>query len=699
MYANKLAKLKLSACLVLELLGARLEQDIALAAMVQSLFPAANKAEGDKNGSARQANPATSSTTITRNNSNGSECLFSRSTEELLDLDLDLELRATSAHTSQRQYQATTSQSAANPHQSPFDKQNGFSIDSREQKSYNQFCASSRPASFLQRLFSGKHKLSRWPRRCTVHLDRFIKMILKRYYLILFCLSLVIICCLVASLVISRSVGGDLDDNHNDANSPQSSRLASSSDQSQRVASRPPELEDRSIDIVDLIDCGKTFAYSKYRVSVKVPKSSSTYNQQPSFLIKDEATVDRILKSHANTNDQGMLAASTNQYHLVSVQELLAESSSHEAITVARRDPLELEIKPVRPAPASAPLPAGMEDLAALLAMSTAGGSNPAASQQSAPSLDQIDPLELAASEMNLNLESMLNKTMIDCFLVDTDKRYDQKIRIEDLNRSIASTRRVSFKEMMRVIVDCRQLTWSSLPDKIKIKSIPGEQPLASELAEQLMDPAQMDAAEQIPQQTSSPKPQNFLGSLLNNWLFGTQQPPVLKADSVSVEPIALAQIKPYKPASRGGESLQSSSEGSQGSRTEQPAVQQDKKQASLLGMGISMVNGIIPNTLWCGLGDRAANYSELGSEYRVDACCRAHDHCPIRLGPFTTDYGLINWSVSTRSHCECDLDFSYCLNRVNSTLSNVIKVLYFRFVGLQCIDVGGRRKTIEIPE
>lgn len=122
-------------------------------------------------------------------------------------------------------------------------------------------------------------------------------------------------------------------------------------------------------------------------------------------------------------------------------------------------------------------------------------------------------------------------------------------------------------------------------------------------------------------------------------------------------------------------------------------APNQQQQQTSYLNMGMSMVSGIVPNTLWCGLGDRASNYSELGAEFRVDACCRAHDHCPIRLRPFTTDYGIINWSMSTRSHCDCDADFNQCLMAVNSTLSNVIRVLYFRFVGLQCIDIENRQQ------
>lgn len=63
----------------------------------------------------------------------------------------------------------------------------------------------------------------------------------------------------------------------------------------------------------------------------------------------------------------------------------------------------------------------------------------------------------------------------------------------------------------------------------------------------------------------------------------------------------------------------------------------------------ISMWKGIVPGTKWCGLGDSALDYHDLGGKADVDLCCRAHDHCPVRLKAFRMGYGLINFSFYTK--------------------------------------------------
>lgn len=99
-----------------------------------------------------------------------------------------------------------------------------------------------------------------------------------------------------------------------------------------------------------------------------------------------------------------------------------------------------------------------------------------------------------------------------------------------------------------------------------------------------------------------------------------------------------------------------------------------------------SIKRGLIPGTKWCGLGDIAATYNDLGSKRRIDICCRAHDHCPIRLKPFRNDYGLLNIALYTKSHCECDADFYRCLREVRSRTADMLGNLYFNVMKLQCL-------------
>lgn len=99
-----------------------------------------------------------------------------------------------------------------------------------------------------------------------------------------------------------------------------------------------------------------------------------------------------------------------------------------------------------------------------------------------------------------------------------------------------------------------------------------------------------------------------------------------------------------------------------------------------------SMKRGLLPGTKWCGLGDQASSYNDLGPKHRIDICCRAHDHCPIRLKPFRNDYGVINIGLYTKSHCDCDADFYRCLREAHSRTADMLGNLYFNVMKLQCM-------------
>jgi len=99
-----------------------------------------------------------------------------------------------------------------------------------------------------------------------------------------------------------------------------------------------------------------------------------------------------------------------------------------------------------------------------------------------------------------------------------------------------------------------------------------------------------------------------------------------------------------------------------------------------------SLWRGIIPGTKWCGLGDEARSYNDIGPKFSVDNCCRAHDHCPVRIKPFHYGYGLINFSVYTKSHCECDDEFLLCLRQTNHPLADIVGNFYFNVMQFGCI-------------
>ena len=49
------------------------------------------------------------------------------------------------------------------------------------------------------------------------------------------------------------------------------------------------------------------------------------------------------------------------------------------------------------------------------------------------------------------------------------------------------------------------------------------------------------------------------------------------------------------------------------------------------------------PKTKWCGPGNTALNYDDLGEDQDTDNCCREHDHCPISLDPGKEMFGIRN--------------------------------------------------------
>lgn len=57
----------------------------------------------------------------------------------------------------------------------------------------------------------------------------------------------------------------------------------------------------------------------------------------------------------------------------------------------------------------------------------------------------------------------------------------------------------------------------------------------------------------------------------------------------------------------------------------------------------------IILGTLWCGDGDIATKYQDLGYHKLTDACCRGHDNCEDFIPAGEEKYGLQNTGLFTR--------------------------------------------------
>jgi len=99
----------------------------------------------------------------------------------------------------------------------------------------------------------------------------------------------------------------------------------------------------------------------------------------------------------------------------------------------------------------------------------------------------------------------------------------------------------------------------------------------------------------------------------------------------------------------------------------------------------------VYPGTKWCGPGDDAEDYEDLGSLIHADKCCRAHDNCPEDILPFQTKYHYFNYRPWTVTHCTCDENLFNCLKTVTrknpeeSTDANRIGDVFFREVNPPC--------------
>ncbi|XP_056330477.1 uncharacterized protein proca1 [Danio aesculapii] len=102
------------------------------------------------------------------------------------------------------------------------------------------------------------------------------------------------------------------------------------------------------------------------------------------------------------------------------------------------------------------------------------------------------------------------------------------------------------------------------------------------------------------------------------------------------------------------------------------------------------------PGTLWCGAGNIADHYEQLGEFEETDRCCRVHDHCPYVIHAFSSNYGYTNFKWHSLSHCDCDNALKECLRLVNDTSSRVVGQAFFNVIEVPCFEFSFEEQCVE---
>ncbi|OCT94044.1 hypothetical protein XELAEV_18011707mg [Xenopus laevis] len=102
------------------------------------------------------------------------------------------------------------------------------------------------------------------------------------------------------------------------------------------------------------------------------------------------------------------------------------------------------------------------------------------------------------------------------------------------------------------------------------------------------------------------------------------------------------------------------------------------------------------PGTVWCGAGNNAETFEDLGEHKATDTCCRTHDHCTHVIHPFAYRYGYRNYLWHTISHCQCDMQFKDCLRRVNDTAARVVGQAFFNVIKVPCFELKYKSQCVE---
>lgn len=104
----------------------------------------------------------------------------------------------------------------------------------------------------------------------------------------------------------------------------------------------------------------------------------------------------------------------------------------------------------------------------------------------------------------------------------------------------------------------------------------------------------------------------------------------------------------------------------------------------------------IFPGTKWCGAGDVAKNYDDLGRNKETDKCCREHDHSSDYIGALKTKHGITNKNLYTMTNCKDDSKFYNCLLNDSSLASATVGRMFFNVLRTQCFNFSYPKKCVK---
>ncbi|XP_041826121.1 group 3 secretory phospholipase A2 isoform X2 [Melanotaenia boesemani] len=104
----------------------------------------------------------------------------------------------------------------------------------------------------------------------------------------------------------------------------------------------------------------------------------------------------------------------------------------------------------------------------------------------------------------------------------------------------------------------------------------------------------------------------------------------------------------------------------------------------------------IVPGTLWCGSGNKAPSFDDLGVFSDTDSCCREHDQCKDTILSFHSQFGVFNSNIFTMSHCNCDNKFRNCLSEANDSISDVVGYTFFNLLKMHCFTFSHQLQCIQ---